>query len=226
MSTTQEAGMKMAIGAVVLWVLLFLPAGDLAWRSGWFYMLIIIIASVAALYGPLRLDEGLLRERMSKPKDTRPWDRVFLRMIALLSLAELLVPALDHRFGWSHNAMPGWLLISGGALVVAGTALLCWSMHANRFFSMVVRIQHDRCHEVVATGPYRVVRHPGYATWGLRTLGVPLLLGSYWAFIPAALFLALFAARTALEDQMLCEQLPGYRDYAEKVKWCLVPGVW
>jgi protein-S-isoprenylcysteine O-methyltransferase Ste14 len=99
-------------------------------------------------------------------------------------------------------------------------------MKANRFFSAFIQIQQDRGHHVVDAGPYRIVRHPGYAFWSLRTLGVPLLFGSNWAFIVACLFIAMFVIRTMLEDRVLQEELPGYREFSVRVTWILVKGVW
>jgi protein-S-isoprenylcysteine O-methyltransferase Ste14 len=99
-------------------------------------------------------------------------------------------------------------------------------MRANRFFSAFIRIQQDRGHHVVDAGPYRLVRRPGYAFWSLRTLGTPLLFGSNWAFIVAGLFVAMFAIRTMSEDRVLQEELPGYKEYAKRVTWKLVRGVW
>jgi protein-S-isoprenylcysteine O-methyltransferase Ste14 len=96
----------------------------------------------------------------------------------------------------------------------------------NRFFSAVVRIQRDREHTVVTSGPYRLIRHPGYAGALITSLAIPLLLGSLWALIPAALVVCLLILRTALEDRTLQEKLDGYREYAGRVRYRLLPGVW
>jgi protein-S-isoprenylcysteine O-methyltransferase Ste14 len=188
-------------------------------------MAILIVSTILPLYGPLRFDEGLLEERMSKRPDAKKWDRIFVVLIGILTSAELIVPGLDHRWGWTLP-LPEWAILLGLTLVALGTAGLFWSMRVNRFFSAVIRIQRERGHQVVTTGPYRVVRHPGYAAWSLRTLGVPLLLGSYWAFIVAGVFVVPFIVRTALEDKVLQEELPGYPEYAAQVRSRLVPGVW
>jgi protein-S-isoprenylcysteine O-methyltransferase Ste14 len=111
------------------------------------------------------------------------------------------------------------------ALVILGTLGLMWAMNANRFFSAFVRIQQNRGHQVVDAGPYRLVRHPGYAFWSLRTLGVPLLFGSNWAFIVAGLFVGMLVVRTMLEDRVLQKELPGYKEYAGRVTWKTIKGI-
>ncbi len=177
------------------------------------------------LYGPLRLDEGLIEERMSKKPGQKKWDRIFVALVGVFTIAELIVPALDHRHQWT-GPLPMSAVLLGLALVVIGTAGLIGAMRVNRFFSAVIRIQKDRGHTVIASGPYRIVRHPGYSAWLLRAAGVPLLLGSLWAFIPEGMFMASFIVRTALEDRVLRSELPGYMEYAAKVRTKLVPGVW
>ncbi len=209
----------------MLWAVLFGSAGELAWWQGWAYMAILLASTILPLYGPFRIDEGLIEERMSKKPDAKRWDRIFVALVGILTIAELLVPGLDHRFHWSHP-LPTWAVLLGLGLVAFGTAALSWAMRVNRFFSAVIRIQKDRGHTVVNARPYSIVRHPGYSAWNLRTLGVPLLLGSVWAYIPAGLFVASFIVRTALEDRVLQAELAGYSEYSEKVKAKLVPGVW
>ena len=119
-----------------------------------------------------------------------------------------------------------WKLLFGLALVILGTAGLIWAMRANRFFSAIIRIQQDRGHQVVDTGPYRIVRHPGYAFLCLRAFGLPLLFGSNPAFIVAGLYMAMFVVRTVLEDRVLQKELIGYKVYSEQVTWKLVRGIW
>ena len=140
-------------------------------------------------------------------------------------LAVYVVAGFDAgRFGWS--ALSPWLWPLGLALFLAGMALLIGSMVVNPFFEKTVRIQTERGHRVIDTGPYRIVRHPGYAGFFGWILATPLLLGAWWAFVPAILSVAVMVARTALEDRTLQAELPGYRDYANKVRFRLVPYVW
>lgn len=115
---------------------------------------------------------------------------------------------------------------AGLAGVVAGTAGLSWAMWTNRFFSARIRVQRERGHEVISTGPYRLVRHPGYATWMVQGFSLPFLLGSLWLLVPVGLQAVMFVFRTSVEERVLRQELPGYSEYAARVRSKLVPGVW
>ena len=132
---------------------------------------------------------------------------------------------LDHRFGWSP-VFPLWLIVLGIFLIALGYAFSSWAFVENRFFSGVVRIQADRGHVVCDSGPYRIVRHPGYAGNILPQLGIVLALGSVWTLIPAAVALIIAVIRTTLEDRTLQEELPGYLDYTRHVRYRLIPGIY
>ena len=132
---------------------------------------------------------------------------------------------LDHRFGWSP-VFPLWLIVLGFLLISLGYAFAAWALIENRFFSSVVRIQVDRGHVVCDSGPYRVVRHPGYAGNMLALLGIVLALNSMWTLIPATVALIIAVIRTVLEDQTLQDELPGYRDYARRVRYRLIPWIY
>ncbi len=137
----------------------------------------------------------------------------------------LIVAGLDHRWGWSPE-FPLWLIVLGFILIALGYVFAAWAMAENRYFSSVVRIQADRGHAVCDSGPYRIVRHPGYAGNIPPLLGIVLALGSVWTLIPAAVALIIAVTRTALEDQTLQKELPGYRDYVQIVRYRLVPGIY
>lgn len=215
----------MVVGMIIIGISLFCVSGDLAWRGAWGYVALVGMSSVLILYGPLRLDPGLIEERLTRKADAKRWDKIFVLLTGVLGIAELVVPALNHRWNWPP-VLPAWTSIAGFVVTGLGTVLLISVMHVNRFFSTVIRIQNDRGHQVIDSGLYGVVRHPGYATWSIRTLGVPLLLGSLWAFIPAVVFVLMFALRAVLEERVLRSELPGYAEYERKVRWRLVPGVW
>jgi protein-S-isoprenylcysteine O-methyltransferase Ste14 len=151
---------------------------------------------------------------------------VCLSLFGLLFLAILAVGALDGgRYGWS--TMPIWLWPLGAALYAASQAVATWCMVVNRFFEKTARIQTDQGHAVVQAGPYRHIRHPGYAATIVGfNFGTALMLGSWWALVPAVLASIVLVVRTALEDRMLLDELPGYRDYAGRVRFRLVPGLW
>jgi protein-S-isoprenylcysteine O-methyltransferase Ste14 len=137
----------------------------------------------------------------------------------------VIVAGLDHRFGWSA-VFPLWLIVLGIFLIALGYAFSLWALVENRFFSGVVRIQTDRGHVVCDSGPYRIVRHPGYAGNILPLLGIVLALSSLWTLIPAAVALVIAVIRTALEDRTLQEELPGYKEYARRVRYRLFPGIY
>jgi len=139
--------------------------------------------------------------------------------------ASWIVAALDLRFAWSSPKPLAVHLIGTGAMAL-GFALFMWAMASNAFFSEVVRIQEDRGHQVATDGPYRLVRHPGYTGAILSFLGTPLLLGSWWAFIPTVIGIGGYVLRTALEDRTLQLELEGYRAYTERVHYRLIPGMW
>jgi len=142
-----------------------------------------------------------------------------------MSVSLPLVAALDQRFRWTGDLPTGWHIF-GALLLAGGYALLGWAMLANAFFSTAIRIQSDRGHTVCRSGPYRLVRHPGYVAFSLQSLAAAALLGSLWALLPGAAAVALLVLRTALEDRMLRAELPGYEDFAAEVRYRLVPGVW
>ena len=131
---------------------------------------------------------------------------------------------LDHRYEWSGE-FPLWLDLVGIALIAAGYAFASWALAENRFFYSVVSIRTDRGHAVCDTGPYRFVRHPGYAGNIVALFGIVLALDSAWTLVPVALALIISVTRTVLEDRTLQDELPGYRDYARRVRFRLIPGV-
>ena len=122
--------------------------------------------------------------------------------------------------------VPPWLVVVGYVLFLIGNAGTIWVFRVNKFAEPAARIQADRSHAVVDSGPYAIVRHPMYAVTFFICLGLPLALGSYWAFVPSGLAYLLLVLRTTMEDRMLHAGLAGYREYAQRVRYRLVPGVW
>jgi protein-S-isoprenylcysteine O-methyltransferase Ste14 len=228
----QEVSPRQWIGLVVVYLfiplVLFLCGGDLCWREAWCYSLLVVAAGVGGRILAERRHPGLLAERQSieKVQSAKAWDKVLAPLMALsVGFPLVIVAGLDHRFGWSP-VFPLWLIVLGFVLISLGYAFAVWALVENRFFSSVVRIQADRGHVVCDTGPYRIVRHPGYAGNILPLLGIVLALGSVWTLIPAAVALVIAVTRTVLEDQTLHEELPGYRDYARRVRYRLIPGLY
>ncbi|MBW7471681.1 isoprenylcysteine carboxylmethyltransferase family protein [Marinobacter sp. M216] len=166
------------------------------------------------------------RQNMEKAQSAKAWDKVLAPLMALsLSFPLVIVAGLDHRFGWSP-VIPLGLIVLGFLLTALGYAFATWALIENRFFSSVVRIQVERGHVVCDSGPYRIVRHPGYAGNIVALAGIVLALNSLWTLIPAAVALVIAVIRTVLEDQTLQDELPGYRDYAQRVRYRLIPGIY
>jgi protein-S-isoprenylcysteine O-methyltransferase Ste14 len=233
MSMTQQAdidrgvvkrGLQLIISGAVLAVAMFLPAGTIKWWQAWAFLAIFFGTIIFNALFILRGDPGLIAERAETKENTKSWDRIVTSAITILTLLVLVVAGFDVRFGWS--SVPPAVSVIGLLLIVAGDAVVSWGMAANRFFARVVRIQTDRGQEVCSSGPYRFVRHPGYAGMIVYSIALPFGLGSWWAIIPALLVAVGFVVRTALEDRTLQVELPGYAEYAARVRCRLAPGVW
>lgn len=205
--------------------LLFGLAGRLDWAPGWLYLAMITINAGINYAYILRTNPELIASRMRMGKGTKTWDKIWMGAFTPIFLAVYVVAALDAgRYGWS--AMPFLLWPLGLALFLPGTILFTWSMAVNPFFEKTVRIHTERGHRVIDTGPYRYVRHPGYVGFVGWAVSAPLLLCSWWAFIPSVLSVIAIFIRTALEDRTLREELPGYIEYASRVRYRLIPLIW
>ena len=201
----------------------------MGWWQAWVYSLLIVAAGIGGRIWMEQRHPGLMAERQNfkKVKNAKAWDKVLAPLMAIsLVFPMVIVPGLDHCCGWSSRVFPQWLIVIGFILIALGYGFATWALVENRFFSGVVRIQTDRGHVVCDSGPYRIVRHPGYAGNILPLLGIVLALSSVWTLIPAAAALIIKVIRTALEDQTLQEELPGYRDYARRVRYRLIPGIY
>ncbi len=228
----QAIGVHKWIAMVLVYLfipaLLFICAGTLAWWQAWVYSLLVFTAGIAGRILAERRHPGLLAERTRTDllADAKPWDRVLSPLMSIsIAFPIVIVAGLDHRFGWSP-LLPLWLNIAGLLLAAVGYGFAVGALVENRFFSGVVRIQLDRGHVVCDSGPYRIVRHPGYAGNALSLPGITLALSSLWTFVPAAVALVIVVFRTALEDRTLQVELPGYADYARRVRYRLLPWVW
>lgn len=227
-SLTPAQWIRFLLLSLILPSILLLCGGDARWWQAWAYAVILVVMTVGGRAWAGLRNPGLLAERATAGggQNVKPWDKVLSPLMALGSSIPLyIVAGLDHRFAWSP-AFPTWLTVLGLGLVVLGYAFSTWAMVENRFFSGVVRIQSDRGHTVCNTGPYRIVRHPGYAGNFLALPGIVLALASLWTLIPAVIALVITVVRTALEDQTLQEELPGYRDYVQRTRYRLIPGIY
>jgi protein-S-isoprenylcysteine O-methyltransferase Ste14 len=213
------------LGTLLLFAaILFVTAGRLGWTEAWIFLGIYLVGITANGLWSLRHNPDMLNERGRMGANAKSWDKVIGLVYMVLLFAIYILAGLDARFGWS--AAPPWVKILGGVAFAFSMVLTFWVMSANTFLSTFVRIQDDRGHTTVTGGPYRYVRHPMYVGILFMSWGMPLLLGSWWALIPGALNIVLFFVRTALEDKTLQAELPGYKDYARKVRYRLLPGVW
>ena len=207
--------------------ILFIPAGRLDWLSGWAFLgLFMLAVGIIALWAR-RHDPELMEERQtaSRAENVKRWDRVIMAIYSVLLLLMLGLAGVDAgRLGWSD--IPLWLRILGWLGLGVAFGIVWWVMAENTYLSEMVRIQEERGHQVVTSGPYQYVRHPMYVGVIIAILSVPLALGSWWALVPGVLIVFLFILRTALEDRTLMEELPGYKQYAEQVRYRLAPGIW
>jgi protein-S-isoprenylcysteine O-methyltransferase Ste14 len=208
--------------------LLFISAGTFNWPMAWLHTLLSLVATLGSRLIVFRRNPDTLRERarFTASEGTKSWDRILVVIGALFGPAAVMIVAgLDFRFGWSGIVSETVQYLS--ALILAlGYGVAVWAMVVNRFFSAVARIQLDRGQTVVTTGPYRIVRHPSYAGGLVASLALPLMLNALWALLPTVAIVIVLIIRTALEDKMLREELPGYGDYAEKTAYRLIPGLW
>jgi protein-S-isoprenylcysteine O-methyltransferase Ste14 len=213
------------MGGLFSGLIVFIAAGrfDLVW--GWVLMGVYLSWTAATAIVLIPRCPELLAERATRSKSMKTWDARLMSLIGLLTLAKYVLAGLDLRFAWTGGIPIAAHLT---ALVIAAStfALVTWSMAANAFFSLIVRIQDDRQHAVADNGPYRYVRHPGYIGALVFELASPILLGSLWALIPGVVAALLFILRTALEDRTLHEELPGYTEFAQRTRYRLLPGVW
>ena len=204
---------------------LFLPAGNWAWARGWLFFVVVVGTSILITLYLRRVNPDVIAARVNRHEGTKGWDRWLLGILIPAIVSILPVAALDDgRFHWSH--VPWWVCGIGYVLLVAGLAGMTWAESVNKFFEPTVRIQTDRGHRVIDTGPYAIVRHPGYVAACLLFMGMPLSLGSFWALIPAVLSCLLLVLRTIWEDRTLRDELVGYEEYTQRVRYRLVPGVW
>lgn len=215
-----------ALAGVCLWsVILFVAAGRVNWKRGWIYVGLYVCTLVIGEIVVSVKSPGILKERAKRHANTKTFDKVIIPFIVLTFFLFPVVAGLDAgRFGWSHLGLQAFF--AGLPLYLTGCLLVPWTMIVNPHLEKTVRIQEERGHQVVKSGPYAVVRHPLYAGVILQSLGVPLLLGSLWSYLPVAATICLFVLRTALEDRTLRNELPGYAEYAISTRYRLLPGIW
>ena len=212
---------------LVIVLCLFLPAGTWAWTRGWLFLGVLLASSILMTLYLRRVNPDVIAGRVNRHQGTRRWDR----MLVGDRLADLdgdPDPGSPGRWSLSIGpTLPWWGCVLGYALLITGMVGLTWAQSVNKFFEPTVRIQTDRGHKVIDTGPYAIIRHPGYVSAYLLFVGIPLALGSWWtALIPAILMVPMVVLKTLWEDQTLQDELAGYKEYAQRVRYRLIPGVW
>jgi protein-S-isoprenylcysteine O-methyltransferase Ste14 len=209
--------------AIIFTLILFVGSGRWDWVMAWVYIAIMVIGAAVS---PFLLDAELLAERSAVKEGTKKWDIPLASFIGRIGpLLTVLTAALDKRYQWSP-LLPAYLDLAFAMVAVVAYVFVLWALAVNKFFAPVVRIQKERGHTVITDGPYKFIRHPGYAGSILFTAATPIMLGSLWALIPAGLTVIVTVVRTALEDRTLKDELIGYADYAAKVRYRLMPGIW
>jgi protein-S-isoprenylcysteine O-methyltransferase Ste14 len=210
--------------AVVMGLLLFVPARTIQYWRAWVYLAIFTGASLLISLYLLRKDPALLKRRLrgGPTAEKEPTQKIIMLFASIGFIALLVVPALDHRFHWS--AVPLSVVIAGDILVATGVYLVFLVYKENTYTSATIEVAENQ--KVVSTGPYALVRHPMYASALLYLVGTPLALGSYWGLLALAFIMAFLIWRLFDEEKFLAKNLPGYTEYQKKVRHRLVPYVW
>jgi protein-S-isoprenylcysteine O-methyltransferase Ste14 len=216
---------QVGVQLLILAAALFLSSWRWDWEMAWAFFGVSAAVIIVGGVGLLRIDPELVAERTRMGDGTKGWDKVLTALYGLMGIATLVVAGLDKQFGWP-GGVPLAVQVVALALFALGDLFAFWAMWSNAFFATTVRIQGERGHAVATGGPYRYVRHPGYSGWLVCNVVPPLILDSLWAFIPAVLTVFIILIRTAAEDRTLQEELPGYAEYAQRVRYRLLPYVW
>jgi protein-S-isoprenylcysteine O-methyltransferase Ste14 len=222
-SLNARAWRALAVLAVVMGLLLFVPAGTVQYWQAWVYLSLFTASALTTLY-LMNTDPALLERRMSggPMAEKRPAQKFIMLCTSVGFVGLLVVPALDHRFGWC--AVPPARVVAGDVLVAIGFSLIARVYRENTFTSATIEVAENQ--KVISTGPYAMVRHPMYASGLLYLVGTPLALGSYWGLVPVAAMMPCLMWRLIDEERFLATNLPGYTEYQKRVRYRLVPFVW
>lgn len=216
--------LKIVLGALMVLGAYCAGSGRLDLWPGWGYAAFCLLTLITSYLIASKVAPDLIVERVSWDAGVKRWDRPIVSLLMLAPIVTCLVAGLEAR--WRGVRLADYRVVLGYALALSGAALTQAAMAANRFYAPVVRIQKERGHTVVDSGPYRLVRHPGNLGNVTLSAGAPLMLASDWAWIPAAAPMLLTIVRTMLEDRTLRLELPGYAAFAERTRYRLIPGVW
>lgn len=216
-----EALTKFTCGLILVGLLIFLPAGTLAYTYGWLLMGLLFVPMMIAGFVMLAKAPGFLKKRLDV-KEKQAAQKGVVAFSGLMFIVGFVVAGLDFRFGWS--AMPDWVIITASVLFLAAYALYAEVMRENAYLSRTIKVEQGQ--KVVDTGLYGVVRHPMYAVTILLFLMIPLILGSWYGLAVFAVYPALIVVRLKDEEELLARELPGYDAYRQKVKYRLIPFIW
>jgi protein-S-isoprenylcysteine O-methyltransferase Ste14 len=213
--------------SIMIWAgLLFWSAGTVKWVRGWIHLGLWVVTLLVNFFILLKRNPTLLAIRTKMQRFELKFD--ILLMLLIMTPAVVAVPIVAGLDAVRYRLLPipFWAVFPAVLLHITGDALMLWAMVVNPFMEKAIRIQTERGHHVITTGPYAIVRHPMYAGFILLFLGVPLMLGSGWAFVPVSVVLAALIIRTIFEDRILQKKLPGYEAYTKKTHYRLLPGIW
>lgn len=226
-----KSGIKVLVGTFlgpfIQGTILFVSAGRINMPRAWCYLVVSLAGTFGGIMLVCKVNPELINQRgqWKKKKGTKPWDKFLMPAFGIMGFYVLVVIiGLDVRFRWSYLGID--FAIAGIVLFIIGSISINWAMMVNKHFETTVRIQKDRDQKVITTGPYRIVRHPGYVGAILWGVSAPLIIGSLVGLVPAAIAVFLLVIRTSLEDKTLHSELNGYAEYAQRVKYRLLPRVW
>jgi protein-S-isoprenylcysteine O-methyltransferase Ste14 len=224
MSLTARAWLSLVALAFVMGLLVFVPAGTLRYWQAWLYLAVFFAAAALVTRDLMKRDRALLERRMhgGPTAEKEPAQRIIMVFASLGFISLLVVPGLDHRFGWSSLSVP--VVLAGDVLTAIGFLLVSLVYRENPFLFATIEVATNQ--RVITTGPYAFVRHPMYAFSSVYLLGTPLALGSWWGLVGLGLMLPFLIWRLLDEEDLLARRLPGYREYQQRVRHRLVPGVW
>src|SRR5580698_7932942 len=226
MSLKTRVIVQCLLTTVVTGAMLFLPAGTWKFWQGWIFLGFMMIPMVAASIYFSERDPQLVERRL-QAKEKVGEQKVIMKFAKLIFIAAFLLPGFDFRFGWSRRTfgeVPVWLMISSGAITLAGYLMTYWVMGTNSYASRIIQVEKDQ--RVISIGPYRVVRHPMYLGGVISILFTPLALGSYWALPAFALVIPMIVLRLLNEEKILRQELAGYSEYCQSTRFRLIPLVW
>lgn len=216
-----EALAKFTCGLLLVGVLIFLPAGTFAYTYGWLFVGLLFVPMLIAGFVMLYKSPEFLKKRLDA-KEKQATQKGVVAFSGLMFIIGFVVAGLDFRFGWS--AMPAWVVITASVLFLVAYALYAEVMRENAYLSRTIKVEEGQT--VVDTGMYGIIRHPMYAVTILLFLMIPLVLGSWYALIAFAFYPAVIVVRLKDEEDLLTRDLPGYREYKQKVKYRIIPFVW